>query len=180
MYAQWFGHNEVSKIRAPHGIGLFQVICSYPSSLSLDQLSGNEPKTFKPYFSVWPKATVRGFNVSVLIRKEHPKGSASANRSKFTGMKIKYGYASWNANNKSQTDGSFWCHPYPWLMNEWEHELCRLGGLGLSPINFAIWPGMVHGWCHWKWGQWSEGNICEASFTGDFVLNRVCLKCDIL
>ena len=132
MYAQWFGHNEVSKIRAPHGIGLFQVICSYPSSLSLDQLSGNEPKTFKPYFSVWPKATVRGFNVSVLIRKEHPKGSASANRSKFTGMKIKYGYASWNANNKSQTDGSFWCHPQS-LINRWMGTwVMPIGGSGIE------------------------------------------------
>ena len=33
----------------------------------LGKPSWNEPKTLKPYFSVWPKATVRGFDVSVLI-----------------------------------------------------------------------------------------------------------------
>ena len=33
----------------------------------LGKPSWNEPKTLKPYFSVWPKATGRGFDVSVLI-----------------------------------------------------------------------------------------------------------------
>ena len=33
----------------------------------LGKPSWNEPKTLKPYFSVWPNATGRGFDVSLLI-----------------------------------------------------------------------------------------------------------------
>ena len=43
MYAHWFGHNKVQKLMALMVLGLFQMICPYPSSLSLQHATFASP-----------------------------------------------------------------------------------------------------------------------------------------
>ena len=62
MCAYWFGHNEVSKIMAPHGIGYFSSNRPYPSSLSLTKLAYIQ-KTVTALL-----VSLRSLNFSAILR----------------------------------------------------------------------------------------------------------------